>query len=67
MTGEQIRDRLHRGVRVWGTHVTAAGNPVVTRLMSEAPLDFVFLCNEHMPLDRAQTSALCQQFEENPP
>ncbi len=62
MNGQQIREQLHGGANVYGTHVASVGNPVVTRLLGTAPLDFVFICNEHMPLDRAETSALCQQF-----
>lgn len=62
MNGEQLREQLHSGARVYGTHVASAGNPVVTRLIGGAALDFVFICNEHMPMDRAATSALCQQF-----
>jgi 4-hydroxy-2-oxoheptanedioate aldolase len=35
---------------------------VITRLLGSAPLDFVFFCNEHMPMDRSETSVLCQHF-----
>lgn len=62
MNGKQLREQLHSGARIYGTHVASAGNPVVTRLIGAAALDFVFICNEHMPVDRAETSALCQQF-----
>jgi 2-keto-3-deoxy-L-rhamnonate aldolase RhmA len=62
MTGENIRNSLHRGDRVYGTHVTGLSNAVVTRLMGTAPLDYVFICNEHMPLDRTETSLLAQHF-----
>jgi len=31
-------------------------------LLSAAPLDFVFICNEHIPVDRAETSMLCQHW-----
>ena len=62
MNGEQLREYLHSGARVYGTHIASVGNPLVTRLIGAAPLDFVFICTEHMPVDRAETSALCQQF-----
>ncbi|MEQ1862924.1 MAG: aldolase/citrate lyase family protein [Chthoniobacteraceae bacterium] len=62
MNGEQLRAHLHSGARVYGTHIATAGNPVVTAMLANASLDFVFVCNEHMPVDRAATSALCQQF-----
>jgi len=44
---------LHKGGRIYGTHVASAGNPIVTRLIGAAPLDFVFIYNKHMPVDRA--------------
>jgi 4-hydroxy-2-oxoheptanedioate aldolase len=62
MNGEQIRQRLHGGERVYGTHVVGWSNALVPGFLARAPLDFVFVCNEHMPIDRAETSALCQQF-----
>lgn len=62
MNGENLRHCLHLGTRVYGTHVTGLNNAVVTRILGAAPLDFVFICNEHMPVDRAETSLLCQHF-----
>lgn len=62
MNGENIRESLHNGSRVYGTHVTGLSNAVITRMIGTAPLDFVFFCNEHMPMDRAETSILCQHF-----
>ncbi|MEO6875309.1 MAG: aldolase/citrate lyase family protein [Opitutaceae bacterium] len=62
MTGEQIREKLRRGEQVYGTHVAGWSNALVPRLLAGAPLDFAFICNEHMPLNRAETAALCQQF-----
>ena len=39
------------------------GNPMAMSLLaSRADLDFVFLCSEHMPLDRSEMSMLCQLF-----
>lgn len=62
VTGEKIRGALHAGKRLYGTHVATAGNAVVSGLLAQAGLDFAFICNEHMPIDRAETAALCQQF-----
>lgn len=62
MNGEQIREKLHRGERVYGTHVAGWSNALVPALLARAPLDFAFVCNEHMPVDRGETAALCQQF-----
>ena len=62
MNGENLRKSLHDGSRVYGTHITGLSNAVITRLLGTAPLDYVFFCNEHMPMDRAETSILCQHF-----
>ena len=62
MNGERIREKLHSGERVYGTHVAGWSNALVPRILASAPLDFAFVCTEHMPVDRAETSALCQQF-----
>lgn len=59
MQGDQIRERLHSGETVYGTHVTLMSNSVAASMLAAGPLDFVFLCAEHMPLDRTETSALC--------
>lgn len=59
MLGEEIRRYLHDGTRIYGTHVTQTSNPVAASLLATAGLDFVFLCTEHMPLDRTEASALC--------
>ncbi len=62
MTGDIIREKLHGGETVYGTHVAGWSNALVPRLLATTPLDFAFVCNEHMPVDRAETAALCQQF-----
>src|SRR5688572_31297437 len=62
MTGENIRKSLHDGRRVCGTHICGFSSAVVTRILGTATLDFAFICNEHMPVDRAETSVLCQHF-----
>ena len=61
MQGEKIRECLHNGTRVYGTHVAVLSNPVVASALA-AHLDFAFLCAEHMPLDRTELSALCCLF-----
>lgn len=59
MNGDQIRECLHGGQPVFGTHVAMMSNPVAATMLASAGLDFVFLCGEHMPLDRTETSSLC--------
>jgi 4-hydroxy-2-oxoheptanedioate aldolase len=62
MNGEQIREKLHRGERVYGTHVAGLSNALMPGLLARVPLDFAFVCNEHMPVNRADTALLCHQF-----
>ena len=62
MRGEAIRQKLHRGECVYGTHVCSLMNPVAARMATTLELDFVFICNEHMPLDRGETAMMCQFY-----
>ena len=59
MQGKDIREHLHAGACVYGSHITVMGNAVAASVLADAGLDFVFLCAEHMPLDRLETAALC--------
>jgi 2-keto-3-deoxy-L-rhamnonate aldolase RhmA len=62
MQGEQIRQRLLTGQRVYGTHIVSFANPITTKLASELEFDFVFICTEHMPVDRTELSLMCQYW-----
>lgn len=62
MRGELIRERLHSGERVYGTHVCSLTNPVTAGMQSSLEYDFIFICNEHMPIDRTETSMMCQFY-----
>ena len=62
MLGETIRQKLHEGERVYGTHVCSLTNPVTAQMQSTLEYDFVFICNEHMPIDHTETSMLCQFY-----
>jgi 2-keto-3-deoxy-L-rhamnonate aldolase RhmA len=62
MQGQQIREFLHSGERTYGTHVCGPSNGLALGILAAAPLDFAFLCTEHMPLDRSEVSLLCQLF-----
>lgn len=62
MNGDQIRKCLHSGQPVYGTHVALASNSVAATMLTMAGLDFVFLCAEHMPLDRTETAAMCCMY-----
>ncbi|MFA7257595.1 MAG: aldolase/citrate lyase family protein [Kiritimatiellales bacterium] len=62
MQGAQIREKLLKGQRVYGTHIVSFGNPITTRLAAELELDFIFICTEHMPIDRSEVSLMCQYW-----
>jgi 2-keto-3-deoxy-L-rhamnonate aldolase RhmA len=60
MRGEQIRKKLHSGERIYGSHVCSLTNPVTAKIATQCDFDFVFICTEHMPLDRTETAMMCQ-------
>lgn len=59
MTGKMIREKLHRGECVVGTHVASLMNPLAASIAVEMDLDFAFFCTEHMPIDRTEAGHLC--------
>ena len=62
MQGEQIREKLINGDRVYGTHIVSFGNPITAKLAAEVEFDFIFICTEHMPVDRNEVSLMCQYW-----
>jgi len=60
--GKELSQKLRDGVYVYGTHVVGLINPIIPQWYADAGLDFVFICNEHMPLDRSETSAMCKMY-----
>ncbi len=61
MTSAQLRDRLRAGDNVFGTCIVST-SPKWPRALANAGLDFVFLDTEHVALDRAQLSWMCQTY-----
>lgn len=62
MKGETIRKKLISGERIYGTHVASLGNPIGAKITSDVEMDFVFICTEHMPIDRTEVSMMCQLY-----
>ena len=62
MRGELVRERLHNGERVYGTHVCSLTNPRTAQIQATLEYDFVFICNEHMPIGRSETAMICQFY-----
>ena len=65
MQGQLIRECLHSEKRMYGTHLIFNKDGRAACLLTQVNLDFVFLCAEHHPLDRAQLSMLCQFYRSN--
>ena len=61
MNGNELRNALHAGRRVYGTLIVSP-SPRWTQAVSVLGLDFVFLDTEHVALDRTQLSWMCQTY-----
>lgn len=62
MQGDLFRTKLRAGERVYATHVVSLGNPIGAALTTGLHIDSVFICTEHMPLDRSEVSMMCQFY-----
>jgi 4-hydroxy-2-oxoheptanedioate aldolase len=65
MLGKELRECLHGGKNVYGTHVTYMSNINAAGMLLNVGLDFAFFCGEHMTLDRIETGMLCRFFSAN--
>lgn len=61
MERDKLISKLQRGAKVYGTCVTAT-SPSWPLAVAGAGVDFVFIDTEHIPLDRADLSRLCQLY-----
>ncbi len=61
MNAKQLKKAMQEGRRIFGTMVTSPA-PRWIEYLRTANLDFVFIDTEHIPLDRAQVSWMCQTF-----
>jgi len=62
MNGELLSKKLRAGERIYGTHIASLGNPLAAKIQSTVSYDFVFICTEHMPVDRTEVSSICQLY-----
>ena len=62
MQGELFRQKLKGGERVYITHMVSLGNPIDAALKTTVNVDGVFICTEHMPIDRTEVSMMCQFY-----
>lgn len=61
MDGIALKSALRAGKRVYGTCVVSP-SPLWPAMIAATGLDFVFIDTEHIPLDRAQVSWMCQAY-----
>jgi len=61
MDGKQLRQKLHNGERVYGSLI-AGDSPRWPQAVTSLGLDFVFIDNEHLPIDRQKTAWMCQVY-----
>jgi 4-hydroxy-2-oxoheptanedioate aldolase len=62
MRGADLRTALRAGERVYGTAVEGYGQPRWPRFFSGLGLDFVFMDNEHTPLNRETMAWAAQAY-----
>lgn len=65
MQGDLFRQKLKNGERVYITHIVSPGNPIDLAIKMGVQVDGVFICQEHMPLDRGEVSNMCQVYALN--
>lgn len=61
MNALELKAAFHSGKRVYGT-MTVAPSPLWVSQIKRLNLDFVFIDTEHIPIDRAQISWMCQAY-----
>ena len=61
MTPAELRESLHKGHKVFGTLIVSP-SPRWPEVVATCGLDFVFIDTEHVALDRAQLSWMCQTY-----
>lgn len=60
-TGQEIRQALHEGRRVYAT-AAIAPSTFWPQAVKQAGVDFVFVDSEHVPLDRETLSWMCRTY-----
>lgn len=61
MTPRELKDRLHRGDRVYGTAIVST-SPRWPQAVAGIGLDFVFIDTEHIAIDRERLAWMCLAY-----
>lgn len=62
MKGKKLTETLRNGGRAYGT-LLVSPSPFWPKIVTTLGLDFVFIDTEHIPIDRAQLSWMCQTYK----
>lgn len=62
MRGRELKEKFSRCEYVYGTHVLGLNTPLIPEWMADTGMDFAFICNEHIPLDRSEISNMCKLY-----
>lgn len=62
MNGQMLKAKMRNGGYIYGTHIVGLGSPVIAKWIAGTGMDFVFICQEHIPLTREETSTMCQLY-----
>ncbi|MBT6004514.1 MAG: aldolase, partial [Prolixibacteraceae bacterium] len=58
---ENLAEKLKNGKNIYGTCIIST-SPIWSKVVANSGLDFVFLDNEHIPMDRTELTFLCQTY-----
>lgn len=64
MTGEELKNRLRQGGRVYGTMFVVGRPGAGDERLEAMGLDYVIVDNEHSPFSRAETAAWCRRLRD---
>lgn len=59
---DELKQKLISRENVYGTCITV-NTPNWPDIVSEAPLDFVFIDTEHIPIDRSELAKMCRGYQ----
>lgn len=65
MNGAQLRAALHNDQRVYGMALTGYHQPGWPRMLANRGLDYVFIDNEHTPMNRETLAWACEAYAAN--
>lgn len=57
-----LKRKLNQGQNIYGTCITSF-TPQWPKIVADSNLDFVFLDTEHIPLNRAELSIMCRNYQ----